>query len=554
MRRKYLLYGIALLLMTLILGGCFGRSNKTQTVVEATIVGTIQEAKTLNPLGGAIVAVREKRATTDGAGAYRITGVPVGPAVLTASESNHETVSQSINVVAGTNQISTIALRKFADGILKLDGFGVSSLLSLVSFANNTTAGVYSFTLNTSTDGIYAKPALKPAMLASSPATAPPQLTISNHFREREREFLARSPRFSRFEKMQRPFALLTVGDQKSFYVEEPKNGYGYNWVNATLKVAGNNVYLYIDNTASVNFTTLLDLKTAFDTKLYPNLTSTFGDIIKPGDPSGLDIDGEGPIFVLLTPMTPGLLGYYFVINQFPQSLASRYGYVSNEKDIVFLNSDYAGNTNIYATLAHEFMHLVHQHQRLKNNAGAETLWVSEGLAMLAQDVAGYGGEGLQYAVPFLQHPSSYSLIEENSYSFNSASYGEAYLFFRYLEDQIPGTGRKIVQSTSKGIPAVETAASARFNDLVKDWAMAVYLDSSPYATNRYSFPSINVPKPSAQQVGVNTSIWQYFLAYAPAYFEIQGSAFEQLPGKLFVQVKPETGTTLDFAYQMIAK
>jgi hypothetical protein len=144
------------------------------------------------------------------------------------------------------------------------------------------------------------------------------------------------------------------------------------------------------------------------------------------------------------------------------------------------------GDITFYGTLAHEFEHFIHN----KWDPSEEN-WVDEGLAGLARFVCGYGHRA--------SHVIAFSLAPTTSLVFwadELANYGATYLFMLYLEEHYGGSTitKNIVANTGIGIDGINSALSqsgyaARFNDIIKNWVIANYLNNTSMSGGIYGYP-----------------------------------------------------------------
>lgn len=188
---------------------------------------------------------------------------------------------------------------------------------------------------------------------------------------------------------------------------------------------------------------------------------------------SPMDVDKDGKIILLLMDIDDGyqsggnyIAGYFDAINQFSDAdTNSQLQLRSNHSEMLYLDT-YPSNpnsTSFYATLAHEYQHLL----QFSNNypyGVAEETWVDEGLAEVMSDITGFGpqtarGEYFRSAIL-----ASDSLIQFNN-SDPLRDYSSAYMYFRYIYDvyglggisQIFRTPETGVAGINRGIQSVDS-------------------------------------------------------------------------------------------------
>jgi len=273
------------------------------------------------------------------------------------------------------------------------------------------------------------------------------------------------------------------LGQRNSFYVEPIYDISQRNRIETVLIYIGSNLYFYLDNEwwNPLDYAQqqkvreiLASLDKEFTDKIYPTLTSNFGQEWKPG------IDRDERITVLIHSMVNEAGGYYragdeYQKLQFPSS---------NEREMVYLNSKYLDNSLIKGFLAHEFTHLITFNQKERIQGVQEEVWLSEARSEYAPTLLGYDEvyeeSNLQRRVKtFLERPND-SLTEWQGRSYD---YGVLNIFTQYLVDHY---GIKILtdslKSTKIGIPSINEVLAQNgfkedFSQIFTNWLITVYLN-----------------------------------------------------------------------------
>jgi hypothetical protein len=266
----------------------------------------------------------------------------------------------------------------------------------------------------------------------------------------------------------------------------------------ATLQKISSKAYFYIDDKwwegldygqKSKTLFALDSLSSGFDSKIYPTLTSTFGSEANPG------IDNDEKITVLIHPMIEKAGGYSNSGDEYPKIQNPK----SNEREIVYLNSEYIDSVNAKTYLAHEFVHLVTFYQKEKIYNVSEETWLNEARAEYAPTLLGYddvySGSNLEKRLKtFLEKPSD-SLTEWRD---ETADYGEVNLFAQYLVDQY---GLKILvdslHSQKVGILSINDALAKNgfkedFSQVFTDWTITVLVNDCKLG-ERYCYKNTNL-------------------------------------------------------------
>ena len=286
--------------------------------------------------------------------------------------------------------------------------------------------------------------------------------------------------------------------ETQSFYIDSSYDLYARKEIEATLIRTTNNLYFYIEKSWWNNRSTqeqndiriaLFDLGEEFKNKIYPVLTSTFGSESKPG------IDNDERIAVLVHEMGGGVGGYFRNHDQYYKLQI----YNSNEREMVYLNSQYIDKPEAKSFLAHEFVHLITANQKDLLRSVTDEVWLNEARAEYAPTLLGYDdvykGSNLETRVrTFLEKPSD-SLTEWLN---KKEDYGALNLFTQYLVDHY---GKKILvdslQSSKIGIDSINYALEKNgfkkdFSQVFADWTIAVLVNDCQLG-ERYCYLNKNL-------------------------------------------------------------
>jgi len=154
-----------------------------------------------------------------------------------------------------------------------------------------------------------------------------------------------------------------SLGQSHIFFVDKSFDEQGRGQVTASLKIVANNGYFYVEDSWYNNLTTeqktavdydLQKLANEFDNNIYPRITAIYGSEWKPG------IDNDNKITILLHDIKKGAAGYFRTQDEAPLIQAAD----SNEREMVFLNTNGLASNSIKSYLAHEFSHLITYNQK----------------------------------------------------------------------------------------------------------------------------------------------------------------------------------------------
>lgn len=259
------------------------------------------------------------------------------------------------------------------------------------------------------------------------------------------------------------------IGEAVSFWVTG-LSGDGYRQVRATLRVSTPRVLMYVDDAISADQRTLETLAARFTSEIAPRTIAAFGA-------------ARGPLTVLNTELSPGLLGYFTGANE----VAATVNPFSNERTMIAMNGAILLNDeqSYLATLSHEFQHVLHWQVRQHSPT-----WFNEGMSVYAQEVNQL--PSLQFAAAYAAEPDT-SLTNWGSPP--SPHYGAAGLFLRYVVEQSGVAPAELIRrdagnqrSIFSDVMRQRWPEMATFGDVVAAWAVANYLNDGSVAGGRYAY------------------------------------------------------------------
>jgi len=274
-----------------------------------------------------------------------------------------------------------------------------------------------------------------------------------------------------------------SIGDSRVFNVDSSYDIISRSELTGVLQEISSQAYFYVDenwwgtldSAGQSRARTVLDsLSNEFDNKIYPVLTQTFGSEWNPG------IDKDYRIVVLIHPMKEGSGGYFNSGDEYSKLENPR----SNEKEMVYLNSDYLESSLAKSFLAHEFVHLITFNQKDKIKGVSEEIWFNEARAEYVSTLLGYDDyyqiSNLKERVKiFLKNPSD-SITEWN---YDKSDYGALNLFTQYLVDHYGlGILSQSLKTNKTGIDSLnyflkENNINKDFSQIFTDWTIAVLVN-----------------------------------------------------------------------------
>ena len=274
-----------------------------------------------------------------------------------------------------------------------------------------------------------------------------------------------------------------TIGQEVVFNIDSSYDLYGRQEVEAQLIRTAPNLYFYVEKSWWENLSSqkendiriaLFELGEEFKNKIYPVLTTNFGSEPKPG------IDKDERITVLIHPMRTDAGGYFNTGDVYSRFQNPE----SNEREMVYLNSQHIDKPQAKGFLAHEFTHLITVNQKDLLRKVSEEIWLNEARAEYSPTLLGYDdiykGSNLENRVrAFLENPA----VSLTEWLNKKEDYGAVNLFAQYLLDHY---GKKILvdslQSSKTGIESINYALEKNgfqknFSQIFTDWLIALLVN-----------------------------------------------------------------------------
>ena len=289
------------------------------------------------------------------------------------------------------------------------------------------------------------------------------------------------------------------IGNTNTFFVDSNYSLDRKDRVEGELMLSSQKAVLYVEN----NFwqsksdeekeeiaKELKEVLDEFDRKIYPDVTYTFGI------ESYLGADGNSKITLLFHKAKAGVNGYIRNIDAYEKVVAP----TSNERKIIYLNTDLIDGGWLKETLAHELVHLITLNKKDLRYGVKEDVWLNEARAEYAVTLLGYNKGSETYIDSrinsFLERPYT-SLTDWNGSNYN---YGVVNSFVHYLVDHY---GIRILSnsldSKKVGVESIEevfknSGYKETFADVFTNWAIASYINDCS-AGSKYCFKNEKLSK-----------------------------------------------------------
>ncbi|MBI2846656.1 MAG: immune inhibitor A [Chloroflexi bacterium] len=299
--------------------------------------------------------------------------------------------------------------------------------------------------------------------------------------------------------------------------------------VEATLRYISPHAYFWFDEGLKITQEELERSARELEERIIPSDLSLTGVEWPSGIRGSLRI-------TLLHGNIPNVAGYYSSADEYPSAVNP----YSNERKMFYINMGVLrpASPTYYAVLAHELQHALHWMAD-----PTEEEWISEGLSVLAEEVAGYPQRVLNF---FLRSPDTQLNAWAEDPQASAPHYGAAYLFMKYLS-QVYGTAtlKELVSEPADGIEGVDSYIrkkdiGASFEDVFRDWVIANYLDSPEGV--KYGYPRLDVRINPTEVLSNFRSYSGAVHQYAANYIELRlkgGDALLSFQGSTLVKLIP---------------
>ncbi len=211
------------------------------------------------------------------------------------------------------------------------------------------------------------------------------------------------------------------VGAKQKFWITNSDTNEN-SQIDATLLYITPHTYFWAEDGANVDEDDMKTLMDTFEEKIIPTDREFFGSEWTPG------VDGDEHIYVLYASSIGSNIAGYFSSSDEYNPLVRKY---SNAHEAYVLSTTQdLGDAYTYATLAHEFVHMI-QWPTDRNDVS----WINEGFAEVGAFLNGYDVGGADWA--YVQNPD----LQLNDWATNDSPdfglhYGQSFLYLTYFLDR----------------------------------------------------------------------------------------------------------------------
>ena len=198
------------------------------------------------------------------------------------------------------------------------------------------------------------------------------------------------------------------------------------------------------------------------------------------------DVDNDGKLAILLTPRLGTLQRNRTAVGGFVRAADFRPHLqrpLSNQADMIYLNSSLVPGPGLGDVLAHEYRHVLTCSHRDALGRPSEEDWLNEGLAHLAEP----GPTNIMHRIrTFLAAPSRFPLVVPDYYQAGlwrcDGVRGATFLFLDWcLEQHGEHLAGRLLRSRHSGVANIERVTHERFSSLFRDWSVAMLHGGMPF-------------------------------------------------------------------------
>ena len=276
------------------------------------------------------------------------------------------------------------------------------------------------------------------------------------------------------------------VGDREKFWIVN-SDSVEHRQGDFTLVYATPHSYFWAEDGSEYNEADVKRLMDSFENEIYPTNREFFGSEANPG------VDNDPRIYVLYAGGLGQNIGGYFSSSDSYNPLINEYS--NGHETYVMTNRQPLDDEYAYATLAHEFVHMI-QDASDRNDA----TWMTEGFAEVGAFLNGYAEGSSDWA--YVQEPD----LQLNSWADNSSPdfsrhYGQSFLYLAYFLDRFGDEATKaLTNNPENDLPSVDdtlaqlnitdpqTGEVITADDVFMDWAATLYLMDENVGDGRYTY------------------------------------------------------------------
>jgi len=326
-------------------------------------------------------------------------------------------------------------------------------------------------------------------------------------------------------------------GATEDFFVDTYYDFFDRESLSAELIKESDKAYFYIESEYLESLSsqdrievdrTVDELAKEIDTKIYPELTNLLGDVWNPG------IDEDPKIIILFTRLINGVAGYFNPEDEITKDRESQ----SNEREMIYLGTDYLFAENLKSYVAHEFQHLISHNQKERAYKKLDDIWLNELRSEYVATYLGYDAENYQNSnlrlrvEKFIGYPSD-SLTEWTGrmYDYSSINLLAQYVADNYGQDFF----KELMKSSNTGMFSFTDSLNAlgfdkNFEQVFSEWTAATYINefgsNSIYSYKNPLLSDLKIEPTAKYTLSEPDTIYRSGLTkeWTPLWYEIESA------------------------------
>ena len=276
----------------------------------------------------------------------------------------------------------------------------------------------------------------------------------------------------------------------ENFLVDKTHDFYGRIDADAFLVYESENAYLYFEKDyyglmnsreKELMIANIIKLGKEFDSVIYPETKKVFGDEWSPG------IDNDERVTIFFTRMNYGVGGYFNANDEYSktQVVDDR----SNEREMIYLNTDFLNQQKVEGFLSHELQHMIYWNEKTHVKGVIDDIWINEGRSELAasliENLLDKKSADKTLSVRKRDFLLGYddSLVDWNNTNYD---YATVNIFMQYIKDRV-GTEifRQLNGTRTTGVYNLDFIlkrdTDVGLNNVFTDWTIANYINDTDF-------------------------------------------------------------------------
>jgi hypothetical protein len=301
------------------------------------------------------------------------------------------------------------------------------------------------------------------------------------------------------------------TGSIDQFFMRDETTNSGFAEISAELAYQNELVSMWVEDGLPIDANALATAADTFAHEIVPVIRDYFGHEWSPG------VDQDTRLSILHLSSLSDAVGEYSASDEYLSSVEP----FSNQREMFYvsLGDLELGSDDYLATLAHEYEHMIQW-----QNDSSESTWLDEGLAQLAERIAGY--DTVTTHPSFLGNTDLQLNAWPSNPTQNLPNYGGSYLFLLYLWERFgDDLIRDLARHPEDGMAAVRQVLAQQGIDahtVFGDWTVA-NLRGEPSPPYGYAQETLRTACPIRSVATLPSTINGRLPQYSAEYLRLEG-------------------------------